>query len=164
MDERTIFLNALDEEDPERRRAYLDFACAGKPALRERLETLLRGHQEVGTFLAVPALEQIVQDDQRLAFLAPATQPGSLGRLDHYEVLEVVGQGRMGIVLKGRDTKLLRLVAIKVLKSLLAVSDPWSRRSWVNFTLPSSSGSSSANACPRPCRARHLAGMTMFHQ
>jgi serine/threonine protein kinase len=123
MDERTIFLNALDEEDPERRRAYLDFACAGKRGLRERIETLLRCHQEVGTFLEVPAIEQIVQDDQRLAFLAPSTEPGSLGRLDHYEVLEVVGQGRMGIVLKGRDTKVQRLVAIKVLKSFLAVSD-----------------------------------------
>jgi serine/threonine protein kinase len=123
MNERTIFLNALDEDDPERRRAYLDFACAGNPALRERIETLLRSHEEAGTFLEVPAMEQMVQDDQGLAFLASSAEPGSLGRHDHYEVLEIVGRGGTGMVLKGRDTKLQRIVAIKVLKPLLAGSD-----------------------------------------
>jgi WD40 repeat protein/serine/threonine protein kinase len=122
MNERTIFLNALEARDPERRCAYLDFACAGNPALRERIEALLRSHQQLDTFLEVPAIEQIVQDDQRLGFLAPSDEPGSLGRLDHYEILEVVGQGSAGMVLKGRDTKLQRIVAIKVLKPLLAGS------------------------------------------
>jgi hypothetical protein len=122
MNERTIFLNALDEDDAERRRAYLDFACAGNPALRERIEALLRSHEQVDTFLEVPAIEQILDEEQRLAFLVPSTEPGSLGRLDHYEVLEVVGRGSTGMVLKGRDTKLQRIVAIKVLKPLLAGS------------------------------------------
>src|SRR5262249_17384013 len=120
MVERTIFLNALDQDDPERRRAYLDFACAGNPALRKRIEALLRSHQEADTFLDVPAIEQLTNYDQGLAFLAPSTEPGFLGRLDHYEVLEVVGRGSTGMVLKGRDTKLQRIVAIKVLKPLLA--------------------------------------------
>jgi WD40 repeat protein/serine/threonine protein kinase len=123
MNERTIFLNALDEVDPERRRAYLDFACAGNPALRSRIEALLQSHQELDTFLEVPAIEQIVEADRRLAFLAPSGEPGSLGRLDHYEVLEIVGQGSTGVVLKARDTKLQRNVAIKVLNGLLAGSD-----------------------------------------
>ena len=122
MHERTIFLNALDEDDPERRRAYLDFACAGNPALRERIEALLRSHEQVDTFLEVPAIEQMVDAEERLAFLAPSTEPDALGRLDHYEVLEVVGRGSTGMVLKGRDTKLQRIVAIKVLKPLLAGS------------------------------------------
>jgi WD40 repeat protein/tRNA A-37 threonylcarbamoyl transferase component Bud32 len=122
MDEETIFLNALDEDDLDRRRAYLDFACAGKPALRERVEALLRSHEQVGTFLDVSAIKQLANDDQALAFLAPSTEPGSLGRLDQYEVLEHIGRGSTGIVLKGRDTKLQRIVAIKVLKPLLAGS------------------------------------------
>jgi hypothetical protein len=98
MIERTIFLNALDEDDPERRRAYLDFVCAGNPALRQRIEALLRSHEVVDTFLEVPAMEQIVQGDQGLAFLAPSREPGSLGRLDQYEILEVVGRGSRGPV------------------------------------------------------------------
>jgi serine/threonine protein kinase/WD40 repeat protein len=122
MNERTIFLNALDEDDPKRRRAYLDSVCAGNAALRDRIEALLRSHQEVDTFLEVPAVEQIIQDDRGLAFLATCANPGSLGRLDHYEVLEIVGRGSTGMVLKGRDTKLQRIVAIKVLKPLLAGS------------------------------------------
>jgi tRNA A-37 threonylcarbamoyl transferase component Bud32 len=122
MDERTIFLNALDEDDPERRRAYIEFACAGKPELRHRIESLLRSHQHVDTFLDVPAIEQLVADEQALAFLAPPREADSLGRLDHYEVLEVVGRGGTGIVLKARDTKLQRVVAIKVLSTLLAAS------------------------------------------
>src|SRR5262249_38085701 len=55
-------------------------------------------------------------------FLTPSQRPDSLGRLDHYEILEVVGRGGMGVVLKGFDEKLRRVVAIKVLAPELAAS------------------------------------------
>ncbi|MFO0797561.1 MAG: SUMF1/EgtB/PvdO family nonheme iron enzyme [Gemmataceae bacterium] len=57
-----------------------------------------------------------------LAFLSPPTRPGSLGRLAHYEVIEVLGVGGFGTVLKAFDDRLHRVVAVKVLAPQLAAS------------------------------------------
>jgi serine/threonine-protein kinase len=57
----------------------------------------------------------MVAAERSLAFLGPPREPGALGCLDHYDVLEVVGRGSTGVVLKARDTKLHRIVAIKAL-------------------------------------------------
>ncbi len=43
-----------------------------------------------------------------------------LGRIDQYDVVEVIGQGGMGVVLRGIDPELNRPVAIKVLSPHLA--------------------------------------------
>jgi WD40 repeat protein/tRNA A-37 threonylcarbamoyl transferase component Bud32 len=126
--ERDIFLNALEIEDPAARGAYLDTACAGRPALRQRVEELLRSHQEAESFLNVPALEQVAAAEQSLTFLGPPSRPDAPRRLDHYDVLELVGQGATGLVLKARDTKLQRVVAIKALSPRLAASDGARRR------------------------------------
>jgi serine/threonine protein kinase/Leucine-rich repeat (LRR) protein len=60
--------------------------------------------------------------ESALSFLLPSDMQDSLGRLAHYEVLEVLGNGGFGTVVKAFDEKLHRLVAIKLMSPLLAVT------------------------------------------
>ena len=53
--------------------------------------------------------------DQVLESLAPTDDPEMLGRVGEYEVSGVIGFGGMGVVLKGFDRSLKRVVAIKVM-------------------------------------------------
>jgi serine/threonine protein kinase/formylglycine-generating enzyme required for sulfatase activity len=67
-------------------------------------------------------------DEIPLGYLESPTRPDSLGRLGHYEVLEVVGRGAFGTVLRAFDEKLQRVVAIKVLAIELASTSPARKR------------------------------------
>ena len=53
--------------------------------------------------------------DFGVEYLEPTDEPHHLGRLRGYDITEIIGQGGMGVVLKGFDPELKRYVAIKVL-------------------------------------------------
>lgn len=147
MNEHAIFLAAIEIADPIRRSAYLDQACADDPSLRTQVDALLAAHERSGEFLNVPVLQQIIdnsgtsksrakngsdphasEDEINLSFLEPSVDPGSLGRLRHYEVRKVIGRGGCGIVLKAFDEKLERNVAVKVMAPQLASTSPARKR------------------------------------
>ena len=81
-----------------------------------------------GSALALRQGGRSADEASDLTFLQPSTRPDSLGRLGHYEVLEVLGRGGFGIVLQAFDETLQRVVAIKVLNPQLAVSSPPRKR------------------------------------
>ena len=101
-----------------------------------RVEALLKAHDNAGGFPgrpgrpAVPTLtgfpthacQTCLPHDETLEFLDRCDTPGRLGLLAHYEILEILGRGGMGIVLRGVDVKLNRVVAIKVLAPQLAAN------------------------------------------
>lgn len=60
--------------------------------------------------------------DFAVTFLEPSNRPGALGRLGDIDILEVIGHGGMGVVLKGFQQELRRPVAVKVLAPHLAAS------------------------------------------
>ena len=52
-----LFLRAVEVADPEDRTRYLDEACAGMPALRDRVDGCIRAGEQAGSFLEHPAVD-----------------------------------------------------------------------------------------------------------
>ncbi len=160
MNERDLFLSAIEIEDLASRQAYVQSKCSGDVDLLSRVESLLASHASQSQFLQIPVAEQLSEnatvnagsgstqndetsgsvgsepsqgkkipsDEIPLGFLEPSSRPDSLGRLGHYEILEIVGRGAFGTVLRAFDEKLQRVVAIKVMAVELAATSPARKR------------------------------------
>jgi WD40 repeat protein/serine/threonine protein kinase len=110
MQEQSVFIEALDREDPAERAAYLDRACAGDPALRQRIERLLQRHRQAGSILDAPAPPLAATLDE------PAGErPGAA--VGPYRLLEQIGEGGFGVVFMAEQQQpVRRKVALKVIK------------------------------------------------
>jgi serine/threonine-protein kinase len=80
----------LLEERPERRAAFLDRACAGRPALRERVEHLMRRAGQEG-FLDMPAIRAVSADVEASRWAAGHV-------VGAYRLLRLLGRGGMAEV------------------------------------------------------------------
>ncbi|WLD12046.1 serine/threonine-protein kinase [Planctellipticum variicoloris] len=136
----------LDESLPEPAERDLAEHIASCPDCQQQLETLAAGRHwwtEAGERLSRTTAYRRQSDDSGLAqdddsshfatdfavdFLEPAEDPSLLGRLGDCEIVEIIGRGGMGVVLKGYQPDLHRHVAVKVLSPHLAASGAARRR------------------------------------
>ena len=140
MNERTIFLEALDKGSPQECAAFLNEVCRGNPELRRRIEILLGAHEDAGSFLEKQPEELVATigtdggasddktDETWRELLTPSNSPDCVGMLGQYEIIELAGRGGMGVVLHAHDPKLKRTVAIKLLAPELAANPMFLRR------------------------------------
>jgi serine/threonine protein kinase len=109
MTERELFEAAL-EVPPEDRAAHLDRICGTDPAVRQRLENLLRKHDQAKGFLETATPEFARTGNVR------AVQ-GAGRQIGPYKLLEAIGEGGMGDVWVAEQTHpVRRRVAIKLIK------------------------------------------------
>jgi len=103
----------------ERRRAYLDGACAGDPGLRAEIEDLLSADAEAGAFLGAPvdltavALPSDLDPGSGLDHAADAPVAGTT--IGPYRVVRELGRGGMGVVYEAEQQRPRRPVALKVI-------------------------------------------------
>jgi serine/threonine protein kinase len=111
-DAKSIFLAALDVQEPGERATFVARCCQGDEALRRRVEDLLRAYGESGGPL-----------DKMAAAIAPTRvgepireQAGTM--IGRYKLIELIGEGAMGSVWMAQQTEpVRRLVAIKLIKA-----------------------------------------------
>ncbi len=101
--------------EPARQAPFLAAVCAGDEELRREVESMLAWDERAERFLAAPPLElaQVLLDGK------PAQLVGG-EQLGPYRIVAPLGAGGMGEVYSATDTRLGRMVAIKLLPQKLS--------------------------------------------
>jgi eukaryotic-like serine/threonine-protein kinase len=119
---KAVFCDALDRP-PSERTAFLAGACADDQSIRREVQSLLDSDGVAGSFIETPAadlLKQSTKDQPTASELASGSFLGP------YEIVGFLGAGGMSQVYRGRDSRLGRIVAIKVVGG--ASADPGAER------------------------------------
>ncbi len=116
MDELTLFIEILEIDDPDLRRARIDEVVGDDANLRTRIEELLEAHLRASKFMETSAHlggESITSHASRDV---RREQPGDV--IGPYKLLQVIGEGGMGSVFMAEQTKpVQRRVALKIIKA-----------------------------------------------
>jgi serine/threonine protein kinase len=109
--EEEIFEAALKLPEADRA-AYVDSACGGDAAFRERVMGLLKANAAVGSFMGEPAVSA---RKTMVVSLPPDEKPGD--RIGRYKLLQQIGEGGCGVVyMAEQEEPVRRRVALKVIK------------------------------------------------
>ncbi|PWU13399.1 MAG: serine/threonine protein kinase [Verrucomicrobia bacterium] len=98
---------------PHKRLEYLNQVCGSDAQLRQRIERLLKSHDEAKDFLRPPA--SAVPERTLVVPASPSEEPGDM--IGHYKIRERLGEGGCGVVYVAEQTEpVRRRVALKVIK------------------------------------------------
>src|SRR6185295_12206957 len=112
--EEELFSHAAELPAVERA-AYLDRVCAGNPALRARVEALLRASEAARSFMEAPPTAALADMAGQSAFRVPDAVVGD--RIGRYKLLQKIGEGGCGVVyMAEQEEPVRRRVALKVIK------------------------------------------------
>ena len=104
-------LESAMQLEPAQRPAYLERRCLGDPSLRQDVDSFLAvEHKLRTTFLESPPVAQVVPTEST----APSVRWIVGMKLGPYVIQSLLGAGGMGEVYRARDTRLDRMVAIKI--------------------------------------------------
>jgi non-specific serine/threonine protein kinase/serine/threonine-protein kinase len=105
-----VFSDALRHPTGPDRAAFLDDVCGCNAELRQRVDRLLRAHDDAASFLESPAVEATATTGQSLS-----ERPGTL--IGPYKLLEQIGEGGFGVVYMAEQHQpVRRRVALKIIK------------------------------------------------
>ena len=111
MSPEEIFNIVIEIVDPVERAAYLDKVCGQDTGLRAEVESLLKAHEETGSFLKAPVLDPEITLDHT----PPSEHEGTV--IGPYKLLERIGKGGMAYVYMAEQVEpLRRRVALKIIK------------------------------------------------
>jgi serine/threonine protein kinase len=105
-----IFLDAIENHEPDQWNSYLEKACSGDALLRARVDKLLRARAQLGSFHEASESSPEPTTDEPLR-----ERPGAV--IGPYKLLQQIGEGGMGVVYMAEQQQpLRRKVALKIIK------------------------------------------------
>ena len=113
--EKTIFLNALEEASEDSREVYLRSACGDDAKLRASVDSLLAAHVRPAHPLDSPLIRGSTEQH---SIAQPSSTTSDIGRyIGPYRIMEQIGEGGFGLVFVAQQEQpVKRKVALKIIR------------------------------------------------